>query len=155
MFAINPYVNKQLAGAWEAFPADKFTFHPRHGFIFAQNVIGTFLCKSEGLQPEQSRLVVVKYREAPWKITAFVSTTVTVECPFDPVPKAKANLTGIRITKANKTLRSWNGYQMHEYVVVANTPMSIDWKCKNSNGTEIWSRKIQFFGKLYKSGKIR
>jgi hypothetical protein len=139
-----------LTGGWKAVPASEYTFHPRYGFTLAHNAIGTFLCKSEKIHPEQSLVVHVKNSQAPRKITSFVSNPVTVQCPSEPVKADLTLETHIKISNINATSRSQNGYQVYDYEVVADSPTNTGLKCEDGNGTVIWKKNIAFVGKLSK-----
>jgi hypothetical protein len=138
--------SEKLRVEWEAIPAGEYTFHPRY-------VNGTFLCKSEALQPEQSLVVLVRSNHAPLIVTAFVSDALTVECPSEPVP-AKAEIQSAGMDNFNITMvmdgssYPQNDGQMHAYKVVAERASDIVLSCADRNGRNVWTKHVHFVGKI-------
>jgi hypothetical protein len=114
-------------------------------------VSGSFLCKSDKLQPEQSLVVHVKSRQAPSIVNAFVSNPLTVECQSDPILAEDSTYSPgaeyVKITRIiNETSYPLNDVEIFEYKVVADRPSEILLSCEDGNGTAIWTKYIRFIG---------
>jgi hypothetical protein len=131
-------------------------FHPRYGFTFPQSLNGTFICKSEDTEHQETlRVKALQSPKASYsRSTEFVSTIVSVECESKEEIQAHQghrrhshitfNMTDI--TKKETKLNSV-GKWISSYELVAEVPVYVRLTCVDESLTPIWTKELDFVRK--------
>jgi hypothetical protein len=134
-------------------------FHPRYGFIFPQSVSGTFICRSEDIEHQET--LTVKTIRSPKtsnsRSTEFVSSIVSVECESKGSVQIPQNVhwlrehthltfNGTTITK-KETALDGRGKWISSYELVAKSPTYINLTCVDDNLKPTWTKQLHFVRK--------
>jgi hypothetical protein len=133
-------------------------FHPRYGFTFPQSVNGTFICKSEDIEHQESLITVIAIQNpitSYSRSTEFVSNIVSVECESKGVVEGR-----VKESKFHR-YRTFNGTYIREkgtkldaegkwvssYELVVDEPANVNVTCVDENLELIWTKQLEFVRK--------
>jgi hypothetical protein len=145
-------------GKWENVTEVGTHFDPRYGFKLSNTVVGTFLCKSEAIDGDES--LVVKVIDSQINSSTLEHVTVLIRTPLQlKCQSVKLRHEIQRLSHSdfvdfsgavfsNITSRDIEWTTLFEMIADRHTRISL--KCKDEEERTIWWKEIEFVGKLNK-----